>query len=304
VTHVNVAGRGTNAAGATTGRGTFHRVKTGGPSLADISAASQTPITKVSLVHASQPGGGTLADNKLALYAPHVNPTQSAQPKQVASSIGLAEVNRGTDITQPLRVNSRFTPALATEAQVNQARIAQNNAPSDAKVVTATSTFRPVLQGPLTTLTPTARQVNSPIMSQNSPSPNRGIDNGGVPSNGFTPSTRTYPGQNGVPSNNYRPANGNYPNNQQHSELTPNNGGSGFHPTERPAAPTPSAPSSGGSGRASGSGNYQGSGSGSGAAAPAASGGTSSGGGYSGGAPSGGSSFNGGGAGGGGGRGH
>jgi hypothetical protein len=296
VTNINVSRRGANAAGDPGERGYFHHVTTGGPALADVNAASQTPMTKVSLVHSNHPGGGTLAGNSLALYAPHVNPNKSAQPTQVANSFGLAEINRGTDITQPLAVNSHLVPAPASEAQVQQARIAQNNAPGSAKIVTATSTIRPVLQAPLNSLTPTVRTVTPSVTPGASPYTtfnNRGEEPSAP---GLVPSTRTYPGTGSGQTpitHSYPPGVTNPYNGQPRYVPTPNGGGSVYHST--PSEPAPSAPSSGGSARSSG-----GSSGGGGGYAPSGGSVYSGGGGGGGYAPGGGGGFSGGTGGGGG----
>jgi hypothetical protein len=236
VTNINVT---RNGAGSAAG---FGRVTTGGPSLAMVNAVSQTPIQRVSLVGSSQPGGGgRLSGNSLAFYAPRVRPATSAVlPARVGESIGPATINRGIDITQPLAVNSRLAPAQPTEAQLEQARIAQDHAPANAKVVTDVDSVRPVLHAPLTSLKPVVEQ----------PSPSRIFNT--TPSSPFnterTPSTvRTYPqtSENGAPSRVYSPA----PAYSSGSSPTPshpvysNGGGSESHPyVERPASPGYSPP--------------------------------------------------------------
>jgi len=250
VTNINVARNG----GATTGAGRFHRVSAGGPTLAQVNAASQTPIQKVRLVHTKQPGGGgTLTHDSLTLYAPHVNPGATAtQPTRVASSIGQAKINRGTDILQPLAVNSRMTPVPATEAQVQQARIAQNHAPASAKVVTDSASVRPVLQVPLTSLKPMAREATPP-RTLNAPPNTISNTEGASSTPGVAPTVRTYPQTSeggGAPSRVYNPG-AVYPQGpssyQPHSSATGSGGGSESHPSEshqsvRPEAPAPSAP--------------------------------------------------------------
>jgi hypothetical protein len=192
VTNINVAKRGAAASiygSAPAGR--FSRVTTGGPSLEEVNAASTTPMQKVTLVPSGQPGGGTLNGSVLALYAPHINPNSTAQPGQVAGAISHAKINHGTDILQPLAVNSHLATAPATEAQVQQARIAQSHASSEARVVIDDTSIKPVLQTPLTSLKPTARQETSSVTFGGAPNatqhtaPNPG---------GFTPSNRTYSG--------------------------------------------------------------------------------------------------------------
>lgn len=186
VTNINVTRGGAATAG------TFGHVTTGGPMLAQVNAVSATPVQRVSLVRSAQPGGGgTVSGNALALYAPRVAAGGTAQPQQVAGSIGRASINRGTDILRPLAVNSSMEGAAATEAQVQQARLAQNHAPASAKVMTDPSTVQPVLDGPLTAMKPV----------ESEPAPSRIFSTTSVISNpqrtpsvyGNTPVEHTYP---------------------------------------------------------------------------------------------------------------
>ncbi len=193
VTNINVTrnASGGNAGGATTGP--FHQVTVGGPMLAQVNAVSQTPVPSASLVRANQPGGGgALTDDSLALYAPRVNPGATGQPSRVAGSIGPATINRGIDIMSPLAVNSRLAPSPASDAQVRQARIARDHAPAGAKVVTDRESVRPVLQAPLTSLKPVARQVTSSPTFNTSPKSIYNTER--APSApGIAPTVRTYP---------------------------------------------------------------------------------------------------------------
>jgi hypothetical protein len=153
VTNINVTRGG--AAGAMAGGTASRHVTTGGPKVAQINAASQMPVPRVSLVRSTTPGGGTLTANSLALYAPRIAPASvNARPARVAGTIGAAEINRGTDITRPPMVNARLAPEPATEAQVEAAREAQGRAPASAKVMTDASAVKPIFQGPLTALKP------------------------------------------------------------------------------------------------------------------------------------------------------
>ena len=162
VTNINVARNGATAAA-------FGRVTTGGPSLAQVNAASQTPVPRVNLVRSNERGGGgTLSGNSLALYAPLVSSGTTGPPARVTGSLGQARLNRGTDILRPITVNSRFTPAPATDAQVQQARDAQAHAPASAKVVTDSTPVRPGLQAPLTSLKPIPGQM-APSRAFNQP---------------------------------------------------------------------------------------------------------------------------------------
>ena len=269
VTNINVTRNGANSG-----------VTIGGPMLAQVNAVSQTPVETVRLVRASQPGGGgTLTANSLALYAPHVNPGTPVQPSRVMGSIKQATINHGADITRPLAVNSRLAPAPATEAQVQQARIAQDQSPAGAKVVTDSATVNPVLQAPLTSLKPMARQVIVP--------PTPGASSGTistterVPSaSGIAPTVKVYPQPGepgGIPSHVYQPetVHPSGPSSYQpHPSATGTGGGgseSRSYVRPEPPAPSSSAPpgiqqgTGGGSGGGGGSshgggangGNYQ-----------------------------------------------
>lgn len=164
VTNINVNRHGGNYAGGGGPGwqgGHFHHVTTGGPSLAQVNAVSQTPVPRVNLIRSNQPGGGgSLGDRSLTLYAPHFNPAtrETSHPGNVAGTIGQANINRGTDITRPLAVNPRLTATPPSEAQIQQAHLSQSQAPANAKVATANTPVNPVLQTPLTTLKPIQEQ--------------------------------------------------------------------------------------------------------------------------------------------------
>jgi len=136
------------------GGSAFGQVSVGGPSLAQVNAVAETPVPKVNLVESSRPGGGVVSNGSLALFAPQVDPgTRTiSYPDRVAETIEHATINRGTDVTQPLAVNGRLSPAAPTQAQVEQAREAQSQAPADAKVVTEHTAIQPVFNGLLTSL--------------------------------------------------------------------------------------------------------------------------------------------------------
>jgi hypothetical protein len=154
----------------------------------------------VSLVRASQPnGGGTLTGNSLELYAPRVNPGATEQPARVDGSIGRATINRGTDVMQPLAVNSRLAGSAATEAQVQEARVAQDHAPASAKVMTDATSVRPVLEEPLTSMKPVAREAEQPgaVMRPYTPPDEISNSSRGSPQI-IAPTARTYP-QTGEP---------------------------------------------------------------------------------------------------------
>ena len=263
VTNINVA---------TTGGGTFGRVTTGGPMLAQVNAVSPTPVARVNLVRANQPGGGgTLTGNSLAVYAPRVSHGTTAVPSRVAGSIGQTAINRGTDVMRPPAVNPRLAPAPATEAQVQEARVAQNHAPASAKVMTDDASVRPILQGPLTALKPVVSEAAPARVFNSTPGAMSNPEH--TPSaSGIAPAERIYPqtGEQGnVPSRVYAPATV-YPSgpssNETHSTVPATGGGSEFHTYVRPAASSPVAPSvhSGAGGSPGGGGSHAGTGGGGG----------------------------------------
>ncbi|MCE0482613.1 MAG: hypothetical protein LV479_00055 [Methylacidiphilales bacterium] len=152
VTNINV-----NRHDSTGGEFARSQVTIGGPSLAQVNAVAETPVPRVNLVRTNEPGGGgSLSEHSLTLYAPHFNPgtRETARPGNIAGSIGTATVNRGLDITRPLTVNSRVPMRMASPAQIEQARLAQSQAPARAKVATANMQINPVLNAPLTSLKP------------------------------------------------------------------------------------------------------------------------------------------------------
>jgi hypothetical protein len=162
----NVTNLNVNQHGGNGGHGQFGRVTTGGPSLAQINAVSQTPVQQVRLTNASHPGGGgTLGNNSLALFAPRVAAGASAQPTHVNGSIGSATVNRGVDVTRPLVVNRSLAAPAPTQSQIQAAQLAQFNAPPHAKVVTTSTPVTPLLQTPLTTMKPVAAPLSSPTQA-------------------------------------------------------------------------------------------------------------------------------------------
>jgi len=154
VTNVNVNRNGWNNGS----RRGFGGVTTGGPSLAQVNAASATPVPNVHLTGAHRPGGGgQLANNSLAVYAPRVAPgaNHTFQPNHVGGSLGRATINRGVDVAHPPVVNPRLSVPTPTAGQIQEAQLAQNAAPPHAHVATATTSMNPALQTPLTALQPT-----------------------------------------------------------------------------------------------------------------------------------------------------
>jgi hypothetical protein len=244
VTNINVS-RTNGGIGA----GNFHRVTTGGPMLSQVNAVSTTPVQRVTLVRSNQPGGGgSLSGDSLAIYAPRIHPGTTAQPPRVAGSLGRVTINHGTDIMQPLAVNPRLAPSPATEAQVQQARIAQDHAPASAKVITDNSQVRPVLQQPLTSLKPVVREPASTQTFNTSPATTFNTERG--PSTQVVPTVRTYPQtsqEGGVPSRTYYPGPVYSPGSpiyQPHptAPAGPAGGGTESHTYVRPTTPSYSPP--------------------------------------------------------------
>jgi hypothetical protein len=155
VTNINVTRNGASDALAGVG-GNFGRVTTGGPSLAQVNAVSQTPVEQVHLVRTNQPGVGALTNHSLALYAPRLSPVTSSavRPAFVAKPLGHSAINRGADITRPLAVNQRLVAPAPTAGEIESAQRAQFDAPARAKIVTANTEVQPILQAPLGSLKP------------------------------------------------------------------------------------------------------------------------------------------------------
>ncbi len=243
--------------------GHFHHVTTGGPELAQVNAASQSPIQQVSLVRTNRPGGGTLTGSSLALYAPHIKPGTTAGPSRVGSSIGQVKINRGADITQPLAVNAQLAPTAPTQSQVEQARAAQSQAPAGAKVLTDAGSFRPVLQTPVTSMKPIVVQAAATHTFETNPNA-VSRPQGGAPSQIYLSPTRTFPQtgneENMAPSHIISNSTPTYPSGPSAPQRTiTNSGEQESRVYERPAAPVSSgnsapvvhesAPVSPGSGR-------------------------------------------------------
>jgi hypothetical protein len=259
VTNINVSRNRTGAGGTNPNLAGVRHVTTGGPSLAQVNAVSQTPVPTVDLVRTNRLGGAGLANNSLAVYAPHVNPGTGAQPTMVGTSIGMTGINRGTDITQPLVVNGRIAPSPATEAQLQQARIAQDHAPAGAKVVTDATQARPILRAPLTSLTPMTRQINPQGTARSfggMPNTYNAVPHG-APAYGGAPVTRNYSGihEEGVPSSHFYQPGTPYsagPSSYRSRPSTTAGGETEFHPGVRSAPAATSTPATSGGVRSSG----------------------------------------------------
>ena len=175
VTNINVA-RG----GGTAGGRAFTRVTTGGPQVAQIDAASETPVTRARLARSNTPGASHLAGNTLSVFAPHIQAATAGtavRPGQVTSNLGATSVNRGTDVTHPPAVNARLAVVPATDAQVAAAQDAIGRAPASAKVLTDATTVRPTLPGPITSLRSVGSTSSATASRTFSPTPGAVYDN-------------------------------------------------------------------------------------------------------------------------------
>jgi hypothetical protein len=122
------------------GSGQFGRVNAGGPNFATVNAQSRTPVQRVQLARSSRVGGGRLSGNQLAVYAPRVSAAGAGanyRPRSVGRTLNNVQVNRGTNIAQPLAVNSRLRPAAASAQQIEAAHTAEGHASRNAGIATA-----------------------------------------------------------------------------------------------------------------------------------------------------------------------
>ncbi len=95
------------------GAGRFGHVHAEGPSVAALNAHARTHIETAQLASASRVGDAGLHGNRLAVFAPRVDPTtaKTARPNSVSRTLANTNVNRGTDINRPLAVNSAVRPS-------------------------------------------------------------------------------------------------------------------------------------------------------------------------------------------------
>jgi len=139
------------------GAGRFSRVSTGGPNFSTINAQSHTPVQHVRLARSSRVGNASVSGNSLAVFAPHVAAASSGttfRPRTVGGTIANARVNNGTNINDPLQVNSRVHGQAASPEQIAAAHTAQANIPRSANIATANTHPTAALTRPLTTLQP------------------------------------------------------------------------------------------------------------------------------------------------------
>jgi hypothetical protein len=148
VTNLNLS---RNTSGTTGSSANFSTVTLGGPSLAQINAASRAPVTQASLAYTDRTGGGTLEGRSLALYAPQVNvgTVQSSRPASVGASFGNVAVNRGRDVTRPPVATSHFTASTSvTPSATAQPSVAGFGTP------VANTQNRPAASSPYSSMRP------------------------------------------------------------------------------------------------------------------------------------------------------
>jgi len=134
--------------------GQFGRVHSGGPGSA---ALVQGHVRNVQLTSTSSlAGNGDRSGNTLAVYAPNIRANSDAHPRQVSEHLGSVTVNHGTDINQPLAVNSHLRSAAPTSTQIEAAKLSANNASSGGMIARTDTTFSRTLSQPLTSYHPSS----------------------------------------------------------------------------------------------------------------------------------------------------
>lgn len=180
------------------GAGRFGRVHVGGPNFATVNAQSHTPVQRMQLARSNRAGAATLNGNRLAVFAPHVNAAATGttfRPHSVGGTFNKVQVNRGTDINQPLAVNSRVRSAGPTSAQVQAAQGAQSHIGAGAQVAMGNvrptqglsrplASFQPHNEARGTSLRNNAAGVRSQV--QASHPVNHAVSNNVRPENAFT----------------------------------------------------------------------------------------------------------------------
>jgi hypothetical protein len=139
------------------GSGRFGRVNAGGPNFATVNAQSHTPVQHVQLTRSNRAGTASLSGNRLAVFAPHVNAAAAGtayRPRTVGRTLNNVQINRGTNINDPVAVNSRLRPAAASAQQVEAARTAEAHVSSGAHIATASTRPSHELSHPLTSYQP------------------------------------------------------------------------------------------------------------------------------------------------------
>jgi hypothetical protein len=152
VTNLNLTRNGAGQGG----NGNFGGVRLNGPSLLQVNALSQTPVTRANLAFTGRVGGGEVNNGSLAIFAPRVDlgTVAGARPQGQTQSIGRAEVNRGTDVSRPMLVSSRLGQTAPTAGQIQQAQTAEASAPANARVASGTAPFPAETSTPLSARRP------------------------------------------------------------------------------------------------------------------------------------------------------
>jgi hypothetical protein len=174
VTNINVGRNGPNHE---------RRVTVNGPSKLEIDAASSTPVQRVTIARANQPGLNVVNGNTVSVFAPHIHASSTAVPTRVGMSIGATRVNHGIDITRPLVVNNRVLPTQPTNDQIAKAHEAQGQAPASAKVLTDVNTFKAPMSGAVSTMRPITTPVRAPEFANGTQGEQRQVN---------VPSTRVF----------------------------------------------------------------------------------------------------------------
>jgi uncharacterized protein DUF6600 len=143
----------------TRGGGTFAGASLGGPSLREVDASSQTPVSQVSLAFTNRVGGGAVNGSSLALFAPRVAAAGSHQAPGNFHSLNTVAINRGTDAARPLTVTSHVPGVMPTPDQIRQAQTAQAHAPANAHLATPGISSSSFQSRPLTSMRPAGAPV-------------------------------------------------------------------------------------------------------------------------------------------------
>jgi hypothetical protein len=174
------------------GAGRFGRVNAGGPDFATVNAQSRTPVQQARLSRSNRVGAASLSGNRLAVFAPRVNGAGTGtafRPQSVGRTLNNVQVNRGTNISQPLAVNSRMRGSAPTSAQVQAAQTAQSHFGANSQIAAANA--RPAaaqtLSRPLNSYQPHNEARGASVRTN--ASINHSAANGVRPQNAFTGET-------------------------------------------------------------------------------------------------------------------
>jgi hypothetical protein len=143
------------------GGGRFGHVHAEGPNVASLNTRSRNPIERAQLASVSRANEAGLHGNRLGVFAPRVDPAtfRTARPNSVNRTFANTNLNRGTDINHPPRVNSQLAGTHPTAEQINAANVAQHNVPNGARVDTASTRIGHPLTQPLGSMRTTTRSA-------------------------------------------------------------------------------------------------------------------------------------------------